>query len=86
MLDDYENIEEYNLGKKRKVFKVFDGMLADMINSKNINPEITELLGTGRKLNISIVFITQPCFKVQRAVRSNTTHFFYFQNSKNCTN
>ena len=32
--DVYKNIEEYNLGKKRKLLIVFDGMIADMINKK----------------------------------------------------
>ena len=35
MQDVYKNIEEYNLGKKRKVLKVFEYMIADMINNKN---------------------------------------------------
>ena len=35
MQDVYKNIEEYNLGKKRKVLKVFVYMIADMINNKN---------------------------------------------------
>ena len=30
----------------------------------------------GRKLNISVVFITQSYFKVQKDVRLNTSHFF----------
>ena len=30
----------------------------------------------GRKLNISIVFITQSYFKVLKVVRLNSTHFF----------
>ena len=30
----------------------------------------------GRKLNISIVFITQSCFKVPKDVSLNSTHFF----------
>ena len=47
----YKNIEEYNLGKKRKVLIVFDGMIADMINNKKINPVVTELFIRGRKLN-----------------------------------
>ena len=33
-----ENIEEYNLRKKRKVLKVFDDMIADVIVIKKINP------------------------------------------------
>ena len=34
------------------------------------------MLTTGRKLNISIAFITQSCFKVPKDVRLNSTHFF----------
>ena len=30
----------------------------------------------GRKLNISVVFITKSYFKVPKEVRLNTTHFF----------
>ena len=30
----------------------------------------------GRKLNISLVFITQSHFKVAKGVRLNSTHFF----------
>ena len=59
MQDVYRNIEEYNLGKKRKVLIVFDDMIADMINSKKLNPVVTKLFIRGRKLNISNVFITQ---------------------------
>ena len=55
----YKNIEDYNPGKKRKVLIVFDDMIADMINNKKINPIVTELFIRGRKLNISIAFITQ---------------------------
>ena len=35
--DVYKNIEEYNQGKKRKVFIVFYDMIADMINNKKLN-------------------------------------------------
>ena len=60
MLDVYKNIEDYNPDKKGKVLIVFDDMIADMINNKKkINPTVTELFIRGRKLNISIVFITQ---------------------------
>ena len=34
MEDAYKNIEEYNLGKKRKLLIVFDSMITDMINKK----------------------------------------------------
>ena len=51
-------------------------MIADMINNKKLNPVVTELFIRGRKLNISIVFITQSYFKVPKDVRLNSTHFF----------
>ena len=50
-------------------------MIADMINNKKMNPVVTELFIRGRKLNISIVFITQSYFKVPKDVRLNSTHF-----------
>ena len=51
-------------------------MIADMINNKKLNSIITELFIRSRKLNISLVFITQSDFKVPKEVRLNTTHFF----------
>ena len=54
MQDVYENIEEQNLGKKRKILIVFDDMIADMINNKKCNQVVTELFIRGRKLIISI--------------------------------
>ena len=50
-------------------------MIADMIDNKKLNPIATELFTRGRKLNISIVFITQSYFKVPKDVRLNSTHF-----------
>ena len=47
-----------------------------MINNKKLNSVVTELFIRGRKLNISIVFITQSYFKVPKDVRLNTSHFF----------
>ena len=47
-----------------------------MINNKKLNPIVTELFIRGRKLIISIVFITQSYFKVPKDVRLNSTHFF----------
>ena len=76
MQDVYKNIEKYNLCKKRKILIVFDDMIADMINTKKLNPIVTELFIRARKLNISIVFITLPYFRVPKDVRPNYTHFF----------
>ena len=74
--DVYKNIEDYNRRKNRKVLIVFGDMIADMINNKRLNPIVTELFIRGRKINISIVFITQSYFKVSKDVRLNSSHFF----------
>ena len=79
MQDDYKNIEDYNPRKKRKVLIVFDDMIADMINNKKLNPVVTELFIRGRKLNISIVFITQSYFKVPKDVSLNSIRFFILE-------
>ena len=50
-------------------------MIADMINNKKLNPVVTELFIRDKKLNISIVFITQSYFQVPKDVRLNYTHF-----------
>ena len=55
----YQNIEECDLGKKRKVLTVFDIMIADLISDKKLNPVGTKLFIRGRKLNISVFYITQ---------------------------
>ena len=51
-------------------------MIADIIHNKKLNSIVTELFIKGRKLNISLVFITQSYFKVRKDVRLNTTPIF----------
>ena len=53
----YINIEEYNIGKKRKILIVFDDMIADMINNKKLNSIVTELFIRGRKLNFLLFLL-----------------------------
>ena len=76
MIDVYKNNDMYNPDKENKILIVFDDVIADMINKKILNSMVTELFIRGRKLNISLVFITQSYFKVPKDVRLNTTHFF----------
>ena len=76
MQNVYKNIEDYSPIKKRKVLIIFDDMIVDMINNNKLNPIVTELFIRDRKLNISIVFITQSYFKVPKDVRLNSRHFF----------
>ena len=58
MEDIYKNIDEDNIDKERKILIVFDDMIADMIYNKRLNLIVAELFIRGRKINISIVFIT----------------------------
>ena len=76
MHDVYKNIDKYNPDKENKILIVFDDMIADVIHSKELNSIATELFIRGRKLNISLVFITQTYFKVPKDVRLNTSLFF----------
>ena len=75
MNDVYKNIDDYNPDKENKILIVFDDMIADMIHNTKLNSIVTELFIRGRKLNISLVFITQSYCKVPRDVRLNTSHF-----------
>ena len=77
MRDAYKNINYYNPDKENKILIVFDDMDADMINHEKLDSIVTELFIRGRKLNISLIFITQSYFKVPKNVRLNTTHFLF---------
>ena len=76
MRNVYKNINYHNLDKENKVSIVFDDMIADMINNKRVDTILTELFIRGRKLNISLVSITESYFKVPKDTRLNTTHCF----------
>ena len=47
-----------------------------MESNKKLSPIVTELFLRGRKLNISLVFISQSYFKVPKTIRLNATHYF----------
>ena len=75
MDDIYKNIEEYNPNEKRKILIVFGNMIADMFCNKKLNPIETELFFRCRKLNISLLIITQSYFAVPNTL-------FWYQNFK----
>ena len=58
----YKNIDGYNRDKENKILIVFDDMIADMVHNKKLDTIVTELFIRGRKLNSSLVFITQSYF------------------------
>ena len=51
-------------------------MIANMLSKKELNPVVTELFIKGRKLNISLVFITRSYFAVPKNFRLNSTNCF----------
>ena len=83
MNDIYKNIKDYNPNKNRKILIVFDDMIADMLNNKKLNPIVTELFIRGKKLNISIAFITQFYFDVPKNIRLRTILLRKFQTNQN---
>ena len=75
MMDDvYENINDYNSTRKRKILIVFD-MIAEIMTNKKFQSIIKELFIRYRILNISLVFITQSYFNVPKDVRLNSRHY-----------
>ena len=74
MDDIYKNIEEYNPNKKQKILIVFDDMIANMLSNKKLNPVVTEFFIRGKKLNISLFFITKYYTKFNS--------LFCYENSK----
>ena len=75
MDDVFTNIDDYNKKRKRKVLIVFDDMIADIMSSKRFKAIIKELFIRCRKLNISIVFITQSYFRTPKDAGLNSTHY-----------
>ena len=69
MEDVCENIEEYSLGKKRKVLKVFGDMISDMINNKKRSPIVTELFIRGRKLYLLLSHILKCQKKLEKELQ-----------------
>ena len=75
MDDVLDNINNYNKNRDKKVLIVFDNMIADIEYNKNFKRIIKELFYRARKINVSIVFITQSYFRVLQDARLNSTHY-----------
>ena len=71
----YKNINDYNLSRKRNILIVFDDMIAVIMTNKKFQVITKELFITCRKLNISLVFITQSYFSVSKDMRLNSTNY-----------
>ena len=82
MDDIYNNIDDYNSSKKTKILFVFDDMIADIMTNKKFQTIIKELFFRCRKLNTSLVSITQSYFSVLKTVRLNFTHYWIMKIDK----
>ena len=75
MNDVFDNIDDYNKNRDKKVLIIFDDMIADIMRSAKFKAIVKELFIRCRKLNISTVFITQSYFRIPKDARLNTTHY-----------
>ena len=75
MDDVYENIDDHNPKKKWKILVISDDMIADNVSNTKVQAIIKELFFRCRKLNISLVFITQSYFSLPKDVTLNSTHY-----------
>ena len=81
MEDVYENSDDYNLSRRGKILIVFDDMIADIMGNKQFQAIIKKLFIRCRKLNISLVFITQSYFSVPKDVRLNSTQIWLWKST-----
>ena len=68
MDDIHKNIKQHNPIKKRKIWIIFDDMIADMLSNKKLHRIVTELFIRGGKLNIPLVFITESYFAIPKSI------------------
>ena len=74
MDDVYNNINDYSPNRKRRIFIVFEDMIANIMTNKDFQAIIKELFIRCRKLNLSLVFMTQSDFFVPKEFRLNSGH------------
>ena len=60
MNDVLDDIKNYNKNRDKKLLIIFDDMIADIMRCEKFKAIVKEPFIRCRKLNISIVFITQP--------------------------
>ena len=75
MNDVLQDINNYNKNRDKKVLIIFDDMIADIMRSEKFKAIVKERFIICRKLNISIVFITQSYFRIPKDARLNSTHY-----------
>ena len=75
MNDVLDYINNYNKNRDKKVLIIFYDMIADIMRNEKFKAIVKELFIRCRKLNISIVFITQSYFRTPKDARLNSAYF-----------
>ena len=86
MDDVYDDINNYNKKRMKKVLIIFDDMISHVMSNKKAQEVLKELFIRCRKLNISFCFLTQSYFSVPKDVRLNCADYVIFKlNNKRIT-
>ena len=75
MDDFYNNTDDYNPNRRRKILIVFDDVIANFMTNKTFPAIIKELFIRCRKSNIYLVLITQSYFSVPKEIRLISMHY-----------
>ena len=75
----FDEMNDYNPKRKKNEWIIFDNMISHVIKDKKAQHVLQDLFTRPRKLNISLVFISQSYFSVTNTMRLNCTHHLIFK-------
>ena len=79
MDDIFDDINDHNPKRKKNAWIIFDDMISHIIKDKKAQHVLQDLFTRSRKLNISLVFVSQSYFSVPKTTRLNCTHYLIFK-------
>ena len=75
----YENLEDHNPTKKRKVLIVFDDIIVGMESNEKIKPYSHGIVFKRKKAHYFACFYITILFKSPKTLRLNATHYFFMK-------
>ena len=78
----FENVDNYNPCRKKKILVLLDEMIADIMTNKKRQAIIKEKFIRCRKFNTLLVFIMQSYFFVPKDVRQSWTLYLTTKSTK----
>ena len=79
IFDVYENLEDFDLTRKRKVLVVFDDMRADMESNRKLKSIVAVLFMRRKKKQLSNIFYVAVFLTVPKTTRTNTTYYLIIE-------